>query len=465
MNNKYKYYLDINERWIKNIPSHWKMIRLKRILQIRKEKNNPIVTNFILSLTANQGVIPLNQKEGAGGNKPKEDLTKYSIARKDDLLVNCMNVVAGSAGVSKWDGAISPVYYALYPRDSESCNIWYYHYIFRLLTFQRSLLGLGKGILMHESSTGKLNTVRMRISMDYLNNVNLPVPPRDEQDRIVKYLNWQVSLINKLIIAKHREIKALKEYKEVSISYYVTHGLHKTEMRKTEVYWLDKVPVSWKETKLQHILTKEKRIVPENAELLICSNSGEVKKRGNSKLGLVASSNDIYQGVNIGDLLIHGMDTWHGAIAISDFDGMCTPVVHVCTCSQSKRFVVYYLKMMAYTKVFKAISNGVRQNTSDFRSWDKVANLLIAFPDIQEQEEIADYIDNIVDATDAMINNYSKQIEALHDMKNRIISDVVTGQIDVSNIDIPDCEYVEVDSTDDEVDLEAEEEIEEIEEV
>lgn len=122
------------------------------------------------------------------------------------MLVNCMNVVAGSAGVSKWDGAISPVYYALYPRDEDSCNIWYFHYLFRLLPFQRSLLGLGKGILLHESSTGKLNTVRMRISMDYLNNVNLPLPPRDEQDKIVAYLNWKTSMINRMISAKKREI-------------------------------------------------------------------------------------------------------------------------------------------------------------------------------------------------------------------------------------------------------------------
>ena len=117
-------------------------------------------------------------------------------------------------------------------------------------------------------------------------------------------------------------------------------------MRPTEIYWLHEVPEHWKETKLKYLLKKHKREVPENAELLICSNSGDVKKRGDSKLGLVASSDDIYQGVKEGDLLIHGMDTWHGAIAISGFDGMCTPVVHVCTCNQSKRFVEYYLKMM-----------------------------------------------------------------------------------------------------------------------
>lgn len=442
MINQYQYQ-NISERWVKKIPSHWELLRLKRILQIRKEKNNPIVTDFILSLTARQGVVPIAEKEGAGGNKPKDDITKYSVARKNDLLVNCMNVVSGAAGVSKWDGAISPVYYALYPRNEESCNIWYFHYLFRLLPFQRSLLGLGKGILLHESSTGKLNTVRMRISMDYLNNVNLPLPSKDEQNRIVAYLNWKTSLINRLISSKKREISLLKEYKESAISYYVTHGLYETEMRPTDIYWLKEVPKGWKETKLKYLLVKHKREIPDGAELLICSNSGEVKKRGDSKLGLVASSDDIYQGVHSGDLLIHGMDTWHGAIAISNYDGMCTPVVHVCTCKQSKRFVAYYLKMMAYTKVYKAISNGVRQNTSDFRSWDKVANLLIAFPDIEEQEKIADYIDEIITSADHVVDDYSRQIEHLQEMKHRIIFNVITGKYDVRDVEIPDYEFID----------------------
>ena len=92
------------------------------------KKNDPIITENILSLTAKQGVVPYAEKEGSGGNKPKGDMTQYNIARPNDLLVNCMNIVAGSAGVSRYFGAISPVYYALYPRLN--CNIWYYHYLF-----------------------------------------------------------------------------------------------------------------------------------------------------------------------------------------------------------------------------------------------------------------------------------------------------------------------------------------------
>ena len=146
---KYTDYKPSNIEWMGEIPKHWDLLRLKRIFQERKERNNPVVTDFILSLTAKQGVVPVAEKEGAGGNKPKEDLTLYNVARENDLLVNCMNVVSGAAGVSKWGGAISPVYYALFPRNEDKYNVWYYHRIFRLITFQRSLLGLGKGILIH----------------------------------------------------------------------------------------------------------------------------------------------------------------------------------------------------------------------------------------------------------------------------------------------------------------------------
>lgn len=112
---KYEDYQTLKDNWLGDIPSHWDALRIKRIFQERKERNNPIVTDFILSLTAKQGVVPVAEKEGSGGNKPKDDLTLYNVARENDLLVNCMNVVSGAAGVSKWVGAISPVYYALYP--------------------------------------------------------------------------------------------------------------------------------------------------------------------------------------------------------------------------------------------------------------------------------------------------------------------------------------------------------------
>lgn len=190
--------------WFGELPERWESKRIGALLQQRKETNAPVKTDFILSLSAAHGVVPYSERVEKGGNKPKNDLTKYSIAHENDLLVNCMNVLAGSCGVSKWHGAISPVYYALYPRNADDINIWYYNYIFRLVTFYRSLIGISKGILVHESSTGSLNTIRLRVSMQNMNYVMMPLPSRNEQDQIVRYLDWKMSKINMLINAKKK---------------------------------------------------------------------------------------------------------------------------------------------------------------------------------------------------------------------------------------------------------------------
>lgn len=129
--------------------------------------------------------------------------------------------------------------------------------------------------------------------------------------------------------------------------------------------------------------------------------------------------------------MIHGMDTWHGAIAVSNYNGMCTPVVHVCDSAQNKKYIALYLRNMANQKVFKLISNGVRQNTSDFRSWGKVGTILIPIPPIEEQNAIVEYIESKTNKIDTMIEALKAEIDRLTEYKQRLISDVVTGQIDV----------------------------------
>ncbi len=186
----------------------------------------------------------------------------------------------------------------------------------------------------------------------------------------------------------------------------------------------------WTTTRLKFVLTKLNRTRLPESELLICSNSGEVKKRGDSKLGLVANSDDIYQGVKSGDLLIHGMDTWHGAIAVSKYDGMCTPVVHVCDSKQNKKFVSYYLRNMATQKIFKLISNGVRQNTSDFRSWDKLGNIPIALPPIAEQEKIVRFIESKTLNIDTYVAERERELQLLNELKESEIANVITRGLD-----------------------------------
>jgi len=148
-------------QWLGEYPKSWSLKRIKYCLRERIEKNNPIQTTDILSLTAKQGVIPYEMKEG-GGNKPKEDVSAYRLAYPGDIVMNSMNILSGSVGLSQYFGCVSPVYYMLRPINRDE-DVRYYNYIFQTTVFQRSLFGLGNGILMKESSNGKLNTIRMRI--------------------------------------------------------------------------------------------------------------------------------------------------------------------------------------------------------------------------------------------------------------------------------------------------------------
>lgn len=417
--------------WFQSIPSTWRSTKMREVFSERTTKVSD--KDYPALSVGKMGVVPQLETAVKTDNGDNRKLIKAG-----DFAINSRFDRKGSGGVSEYDGSASLIITVLKPH--KEINRRFYHYLLRSHYFSEEFYRNGQGLV------SDLWTTRW----DKMRNIYIPIPPKDEQDQIVRYLDWKVSHINRLIHGYQRQIKLLEEYKKSQITHLVTHGIKKHEMIDSEIYWLESVPKDWRVTRLKHILKKQQRPIPKKAELLICSNNGEVKIRGESKMGLVAESDDIYQGVKQGDLLIHGMDTWHGAIAVSDFDGMCTPVVHVCTSKESVRFVAYYLKMMAYTKVFKAISNGVRQNTSDFRSWDKAGALYIALPSLEEQEMISDKIDDAILKINNSISVINREIGALKEYRTRLISDVVTGQVDVRGVEIPDYTPEEDNAMDDE---------------
>lgn len=425
---RYNQYKEINQVWLPVIPKHWDTIKIKYQFEEISDKNH--ADEIPLVASQHMGVVP-KSIYGLRTVEATKGLELFKRVMVGDFVIS-LRSFQGGLEFAYYQGIISPAYTILRCKNNEFNQ--YYRYMFKSAVFIKLLTLCVTGI-------------REGQNIDYatLKQFSIPVPPSSEQDQIVRYLDWQTSRINKLIKGYKRQIELLEEGKKSKITYMVTHDRFSDKRKKSEIYWLESIPYSWRVTRLKHILIKQDRPIPENAELLICSNSGEVKPRGDNKLGLVANNNDIYQGVSKNDLLIHGMDTWHGAIAISDYDGMCTPVVHVCTSSQSIRFIRYYLRMMSFSKVFKAISNGVRQNTSDFRSWDKVGGLYIALPSFEEQETIADILDEYVSKTNIAIAGLEKEIQLLKEYRTRLISDVVTGQVDVRDIQIP--EYIPEEDT------------------
>lgn len=422
---------DSGIQWLGEYPNDWNLIKIKYCLKERVEKNNPVRTTDILSLTAKQGVIPYDQKEG-GGNKPKEDVSAYRLAYPGDIVMNSMNVLSGSVGLSNYFGCVSPVYYMLRPID-KSEDVRFYNYIFQSTVFQRSLYGLGNGILIKESGNGKLNTIRMRIPIDKFGGLFIPVAPIQEQKRIADFLDGKCAELDALTADIQSQIDTLEQYKRSVITEAVTKGLNpEAEMKDSGIFYMAPMNAQWKLTKIGYICTKMSRLFSAEDVALICSNSGKVQIRADDVTGKMVSDDNAMQGIHAGDIAIHGMDTWHGAIALSDYDGKITRVVHVCDSTEDKRFIVYYLQHLAFQGVYKLISNGVRGNTSDFRSWDKVSDIWIAIPETkEEQKNICDYLDRQCNSVEEVIAIKKEQIGVLEEYKKSLIYEYVTGKKEV----------------------------------
>lgn len=455
----YEEYKYIESNWIEKIPKNWNFLPLKSQLIERKERNSNKQTRFILSLTAKKGVIPYTEKK-SGGNKAKEDLSKYNIAHKGDLIVNCMNIVAGSSGLSNYYGAISPVYYALYARNDDS-NIRYWEYIFRNKKFYDSLVGLGNGIMMKISASGKLNTVRKRIPITKLNHIMLPVPPKPEQNQIVRYLDWKSSEMNRFIHQKKKQIKMLEELKCSKINELITKGINKnTAMKDSGVEWIGQIPENWQIDHIKQHFTIKKRIAgKEGYAVLSITQQGIKEKDISSNEGQMAQSYANYQFVYPGDFAMNHMDLLTGYVDISKQFGVTSPDYRVFVLSDTEHcYAPFYLRVFQIgykRRIFYKFGKGAAHQGRWRLPKTEFYDFAIQVPPIEEQKIIEKKCKDIENKIDDMIFGLRKEIELVEELKVKLISDVVTGQVDVRNEVIPN---YEVDSSDDEVEDDVDEE-------
>lgn len=422
---------DSGIQWLGEYPNDWKLIKIKYTLKERIEKNNPVKTSDILSLTAKQGVIPYEEKEG-GGNKPKEDVSAYRLAYPGDIVMNSMNILSGSVGLSKYFGCVSPVYYMLRPQNKKE-DVRFYNYIFQTEVFQKSLFGLGNGILIKESGNGKLNTIRMRIPMDKFGELYVPVAPIGVQHIISDFLDAKCSEIDALTADIQSQIDTLEQYKRSVITEAVTKGLDRNvEMKESGLQWVGKMPTHWNCIRGKYILKYMQKPVREDDGVITCFRDGEVTLRSNRREdGFTMSDKEIgYQGIDVGDLVVHGMDGFAGAIGISDSRGKASPVLNVLDTDQNKKYVMYYLRSMAYGDVFTALATGIRVRSCDLR-WNKLAELMYPVPPISEQAEIVEYIDSTLEKTNVLIDEKKDQLSTLDAYKKSTIYEYVTGKKEV----------------------------------
>ncbi len=423
--------------WIGKIPNNWSCKRLKQILVERNEKNNPIKSENLLSLSIERGVFPYSEKTG-GGNKAKENFEDYKLAYENDIVLNSMNVVVGAVGLSKYFGCISPAYYALYCRNN-NYNINYYSNLFQSSAFQKSLWGLGNGILVKESDNGKLNTIRMKIPMDKLNNVILPIPPKEEQEKIAKLLDKKITEIDNAIEKTKETIGDYKKYKQSLITKIVTKGLVKNNKNR-DVFAdnLKELPFDWRYMPLKYF-------VKLNANSLSDSTDENYKFKY-VEIGAVSLSDGImeYQEyifknspsrarrvVKEGDIIVSTVRTYLKAIAIiKDARDVIvsTGFAVLEPMNINKDYLGWVIKSDYFTDIVSAKSNGISYpaiNASD------LINIKIPVPSIKEQTQIANKLNNVCKKIDKLIYDKEKIIEELEEYKKSLIYEYVTGKKEV----------------------------------
>lgn len=281
----------------------------------------------------------------------------------------------------------------------------------------------------HGWSFGTQQNIGMRV----LERLKICLPTIEEQFSIVDFLDAKCAEIDALTTDIQTQIDTLEQYKRSVITETVTKGLNPdAEMKDSGIQWIGDMPAHWDVIRGKYILRYMQKPVREDDGVITCFRDGEVTLRSNRREdGFTMSDKEIgYQGIDVGDLVVHGMDGFAGSIGISDSRGKASPVLNVLDTDQCKRYIMYYLRSMAYSDVFLALATGIRVRSCDLR-WNKLAELSYPVPPLDEQNAIVKHIDSVLSKADAVIADKKAQLATLDEYKKSLIFEYVTGKKEV----------------------------------
>jgi type I restriction enzyme S subunit len=344
------------------------------------------------------------------------------LVKKGQFAINKMKSWQGSYGVSQYQGIVSPAYYVC---DLNFDNKRFFNEAIRSQVYIPFFTQYSKGIRVGQWDLSPIG----------LKSIPFIEPPVAEQQHIVSFLDEKTAKIDEYIDKKNKEIEALKEWKKALIAHVVTKGLNtNAKMKDSGVSWIGEIPEHWELRRAKYMFKKHKRPVRDTDEVITCFRDGEVTLRKNRRTtGFTESLTEVgYQGIRKGDLVIHQMDAFAGAIGISDSDGKGTSVYHCCTPVGNfyTRFYLYVIRQMAYSGFIQSLYRGIRERSSDF-NYQVFGNQFLYIPPIEEQQEIVEYIDAATTKADKMIVELTNHVESMKEYKQRLIADVVTGKINV----------------------------------
>ncbi|EFP61427.1 restriction endonuclease subunit S [Erysipelotrichaceae bacterium AF15-26LB] len=454
----YSDYKKCKIKWCPTIPSSWDVVPLKRIFSnigsgaTPKSNNNNYYggnVSWIQSGDLHNHFLSSTKKRIT--DSALRDVSALKIYKTPFISIAMYGASIGNLSISKIDSCTNQ---ACCNMSGSAGNIEYFYY----------LLSSCKDYMISLSAGG----TQPNISQLIIKNLILPLPSVNEQDQIVRFLDWKVSEINKLINVKEKEIVQIQELKKTVINDAVTHGLNRNvPMKYSGVEWLGDIPEHWKIIKLRKILHPfSEKNHPELPLLSVVREKGVIVRDVDDKESnhnFIPDDLSGYKMVKKGQFAMNKMKAWQGSYGVSDYTGIVSPAYFIFDVDfENLEYFHYAIRSKVYVNFFAQASDGIRVGQWDL-SMNKMKEIPFIVPPEEEQKEIVNYIPKALERYTNAINTLESQIEALHELKNKLISDAVTGKIDVRNAEIPEYEFTDesADSDLEDADFDVDEEQEE----
>lgn len=286
-----------------------------------------------------------------------------------------------------------------------------------------------------KSAMGRGTTVK-HIYPDELRHLLLPLPPIQEQHAIAAFLDRETTKIDALVAEQERLIELLKEKRHAVISHAVTEGLNAdAPMKDSGIPWIGEIPVHWSLERGRFLYHKVELQPEPDDGVVTAFRDGQVILREKRRTdGFTVAVLEVgYQRVREGDLVIHGMDAFAGAIGVSESTGKCTPEYSVLSPSRGDLVNKYFaltLRLMALRGYVLVICPSVRERAPRFR-FEAFKDVLLPVPPEHEQQKILEHISHEDGRLSALLSQAEHAIELLQERRSALVSAAVTGQIDV----------------------------------
>ena len=423
---RYEKYKKVDLHWIEEVPEHWGLHKIKHVFKERSEKGYP--NEKLLAATQNHGVIPKDLYENRTVLAMK-GLETLKLVRIGDFVIS-LRSFEGGIEYAYYQGIISPAYTVIY--SNQMLEDRYFKYLGKSFPFIQLLQLCVTGILEGQN-----------INYGLLKNKKIPIPSKSEQKKIAAFLDYKISRIDKTIKFENEKKEFINKLKQSIISDAVTKGLNpNVSMKDSKVDWIGNIPRSWEIVKIKRLFQIQKRIAgKEGYKVFSITQKGLKVKDISRNEGQMAADYSNYQLVYPGDFAMNHMDLLTGFVDCAKEFGVTSPDYRVFECISEKCLKQYYLyifQLCYKNHIFYRHGRGAATLGRWRMPSIEFLNFEIPLPALDEQKKIVKYLDEKTSQIDDCLTKIDEKIDKLESLKQSLISEVVIGQIDVRDFEIPE---------------------------